>query len=67
LKRLSIFSPADKESSIKDTSAPLVFVSSNVRDQRRRTVGAPLAEVVVERPLAVSASGVTTNAERCIA
>jgi len=39
----------------------------NVRDQRRRAVGAPLAKLAVERPLAVLASGVTTSAERCIA
>jgi hypothetical protein len=38
----------------------------NVRDQRRRAVGAPLARVAVEFPLAVPASGVTTSAERCI-
>jgi hypothetical protein len=35
-----------------------VIVLSNVRDQRWRAVGAPLALV---------ASGVTTSAERCIA
>jgi hypothetical protein len=39
----------------------------NVRDQRRRTVGAPLAGVAVGIPLANLASGVTTSAERCIA
>jgi hypothetical protein len=39
----------------------------NVRDQRRRAVGAPLAESNPKEPLAVLASGVTTSAERCIA
>ncbi len=57
----------DKLSSKSDLSiesqAPLAvhrFLSMrpNVRDQRRRAVGAPLA---------LSASGVTTSAERCIA
>jgi len=36
----------------------ILLVTSNVRDQRRRAVGAPLAPV---------AGGVTTRAERCIA
>ena len=40
---------------------------SNVRDQRRRAVGAPLAEQSLWMALAVPASGVTTSAERCIA
>ncbi len=39
----------------------------NVRDQRRRAVGAPLADRILCDPLAVSASGVTTSADRCIA
>jgi hypothetical protein len=39
----------------------------NVRDQRRRAVGAPLAERTSEELLAVPASGVTTRADRCIA
>jgi len=42
-------------------------MTPNVRDQRRRAVGAPLAQVAVGVPLADFASGVTTSAERCIA
>jgi hypothetical protein len=42
-------------------------VKPNVRDQRRRTVGAPLADGSLGDPLAVPASGVTTSADRCIA
>jgi len=40
---------------------------SNVRDQRRRAVGAPLAWIAVGLPLAVTASGVTTRDDRRIA
>jgi len=40
---------------------------SNVRDQRRRAVGAPLADRNLWEPLAVVASGVTTRDDRCIA
>jgi hypothetical protein len=40
---------------------------SNARDQRRRAVGAPLADRYLWVPLALIASGVTTSAERCIA
>jgi hypothetical protein len=43
------------------------FVPPNVRDQRRRAVGALLADRSVWKALAVLASGVTTSAERCIA
>jgi hypothetical protein len=39
----------------------------NVRDQRRRAVGAPLARESLWEPLAVPASGVTTSDDRCIA
>jgi hypothetical protein len=39
----------------------------NVRDQRRRAVGAPLADSELSVPLAVPASGVTTRDDRCIA
>ncbi|HSK31227.1 MAG TPA: hypothetical protein VLA17_14810 [Candidatus Limnocylindria bacterium] len=39
----------------------------NVRDQRRRAVGAPLAEPSLWELLAVLASGVTTRDDRCIA
>jgi len=40
---------------------------SNVRDQRRRAVGAPLADRSLSAPLAPCASGVPTSADRCIA
>jgi hypothetical protein len=40
---------------------------SNVRDQRRRAVGAPLADPNPWELLAVPASGVTTSDDRCIA
>jgi hypothetical protein len=40
---------------------------SNVRDQRRRAVGAPLADRNPWVPLAVPASGVTTRDDHCIA
>jgi hypothetical protein len=40
---------------------------SNVRDQRRRAVGAPLADRNLSEPLASCASGVPTRADRCIA
>ena len=39
----------------------------NVRVERRRAVGAPLADRNLWMALAVLASGVTTSAERCIA
>jgi hypothetical protein len=42
-------------------------VTSNVRDQRRRAVGAPLADRSPRELLAVPASGVTTSDDRCIA
>ena len=40
---------------------------SNVRDQRRRAVGAPLADRNLWVPLALGASGVPTRDDRCIA
>jgi hypothetical protein len=40
---------------------------SNVRDQRRRAVGAPLADPFVSSPVPVPASGVPTRDDRCIA
>jgi hypothetical protein len=40
---------------------------SNVRDQRRRAVGAPLADRSLCEPIAVPASGVPTRDDRCIA
>jgi len=43
------------------------MLPSNVRDQRRRAVGAPLAALNSWEHLAVPASGVTTRADRCIA
>ena len=42
-------------------------VKPNVRDQRRRAVGAPLADRNLWELLAVPASGVTTRDDRCIA
>ena len=39
----------------------------NVRDQRRRAVGAPLAKVALKARAALVASGVTTRDDRCIA
>jgi len=42
-------------------------VPSNVRDQRRRAVGAPLADPNLSAPDSVPASGVTTRDDRCIA
>jgi hypothetical protein len=42
-------------------------MTPNVRDQRRRAVGAPLAEQNLWVPPAVLASGVTTRDDRCIA
>jgi hypothetical protein len=42
-------------------------VKPNVRDQRRRAVGAPLAEQNLWIPLAGPASGVPTSDDRCIA
>jgi hypothetical protein len=42
-------------------------VTPNVRDQRRRAVGASLAGENQWEPLAVPASGVTTSDDRCIA
>ena len=43
------------------------LMPSNVRDQRRRAVGAPLAEHNLWRLLAVPAIGVPTRDDRCIA
>jgi len=40
---------------------------SNVRDQRRRAVGAPLADRSLSKPGHVPASGVPTRDDRCIA
>jgi hypothetical protein len=39
----------------------------NVRDQRRRALGAPLADRHLSAPVRVSASGVPTRDDRCIA
>jgi len=39
----------------------------NVRDQRRRAFGAPLADRNPSMPLPVPASGVPTRDDRCIA
>jgi len=54
-------------SSCHMTLAQPNLVLSNVRDQRRRAVGAPLAEPSLWKPLAHLASGVKTSADRCIA
>jgi len=40
---------------------------SDVRDQRRRAVGAPLADRNLSEPKSVAASGVPTRDDRCIA
>jgi hypothetical protein len=45
----------------------IFMLMPNVRDQRRRAVGAPLAWERIWEPLAVPASGVTTSDDRCIA
>jgi hypothetical protein len=45
----------------------ILRMTPNVRDQRRRAVGTPLAEPDHWEQLAVPASGVTTSADRCIA
>jgi hypothetical protein len=45
----------------------MVLVSSNVRDQRRRALGMPLAEHDLWMAPAVPVSGVTTSAEHRIA
>jgi hypothetical protein len=42
-------------------------MTPNVRDQRRRVVGAPLADSNLSSPRPVRASGVTTRDDRCIA
>jgi hypothetical protein len=47
--------------------APRSRLMSNVRDQRRRAVGAPLAGRNPSAPVPVRASGVTTRDDRCIA
>jgi hypothetical protein len=39
----------------------------NVRDQRRRALGAPLADRNLSAPVPVPASGVPTRDDRCIA
>jgi hypothetical protein len=39
----------------------------NVCDQRRRALGAPLADRTFPKPPAISASGVPTRDDRCIA
>jgi hypothetical protein len=49
------------------SNARSVFMLPNVRDQRRRAVGAPLAEQNLWIPLAGPASGVPTSDDRCIA
>jgi hypothetical protein len=43
------------------------MLPSNVRDQRRRALGAPLADRHLSAPVPVPASGVPTRDDRCIA
>jgi len=43
------------------------ITASNVRDQRRRALGAPLADRNPSAPVPVPASGVPTRDDRCIA
>jgi len=43
------------------------MATSNVRDQRRRALGAPLADRHLSAPWPVPASGVPTRDDRCIA
>jgi hypothetical protein len=45
----------------------VIIVRSNVRDQRRRAVGAPLADRNLSESAPVLASGVPTRDDRCIA
>jgi hypothetical protein len=47
--------------------APRLRMMLNARDQRRRAVGAPLADRNLSAPVPVPASGVPTSADRCIA
>jgi len=49
------------------SNAETLSVTPNVRDQRRRAVGAPLADRNPSAPVPVPASGVTTRDDRCIA
>jgi len=42
-------------------------LTSNVRDQRRRALGAPLADRHLSAPGPVPASGMPTRDDRCIA
>jgi hypothetical protein len=51
----------------RESPDTLSGVKPNVRDQRRRAVGAPLAERAIGIRPAQAASGVTTSADRCIA
>jgi hypothetical protein len=45
----------------------MVSLMPNVRDQRRRAVGAPLADCHLAAPGHVHASGVPMRDDRCIA
>jgi hypothetical protein len=55
------------DNSSLDNGSGFILLPSNVRDQRRRAVGAPLAGKNLWEPLAIPASGVTTSDDRCIA
>jgi hypothetical protein len=48
-------------------ASPKMILRSNVRDQRRRALGAPLADRNLSSPAPVPASGVPTRDDRCIA
>jgi hypothetical protein len=47
--------------------AIIAALSPNVRDQRRRVVGAPPADRNLSAPVPVPASGVPTRDDHCIA
>jgi hypothetical protein len=51
----------------RESPDTLSGVKPNVRDQRRRAVGAPLADPDLWKPIAPGASGVPTSDDRCIA
>ena len=53
--------------SASDAPLLLQLMRHNVRDQRRRAVGAPLADRNLSAPVPVPASGMPTRDDRCIA
>jgi hypothetical protein len=52
---------------ITDNARTFLSMMANVRDQRRRALGAPLADRNLFAPIPVPASGVPTRDDRCIA